>query len=101
MPMLMVIWPIHKGDNMKIDELYTKWLNGPEEIDATIANAPGNQTIKIVRNVHRAPLGDFLEAYIQHTKVPRWRRGWDWEIVNDIMKRALNTMVVQYIGDRA
>ena len=84
---------------MNLTEFRSKWrTNEIEEVDMLIVCNGTEHTIKMPRNVHSAPLGDFLDEYISHIKTPRWRRDSDWKYVKNRMKDALNYIILEWVA---
>jgi len=46
--------------------------------------------------LHSAKLGDFIKDYIEHTNISKWRRSFDWDIVEEQMRKHLNQATVQW-----
>lgn len=52
--------------------------------------------IKITASIIAAPVGQFVEAYARHLKIPWWRRRRDWREVEFRMRNILdNNIIVQ------
>ncbi len=75
---------------MTLDELHTRWLVGPCQVDCVIVNTPSHFLFKRDGFAHSAMLGDFLQAYMEHLSIPWYRKKWDWTIVKNEMIRYLN-----------
>lgn len=78
---------------MTLEELHTRWLVGPAQVDCVVVNAPRRLLFKRDGFAHTAMLGDYLKAYMDHLTIPWYRRKWDWKIVKSEMIRHLNGSV--------
>jgi hypothetical protein len=78
---------------MTLDELNTRWLVGPAQVDCVVVNVIGQPRFKRDGYSHSAMLGEYLQAYLDHLAIPWYRKGWDWKIVKSEMIRHLNGSV--------
>ena len=46
--------------------------------------------------LHSAKLGDFIKDYIEHTNISKWRRSFDWDIIEEQIRKHLNQATVQW-----
>lgn len=81
---------------MTLDEFKSKWITGEAEVECIIVNL--NPQIKHKRPgfVHSAPLGDFLNDYLEHISIPWYRKNWDWKLVKRLMLDKLNGISLDY-----
>lgn len=81
---------------MTLDELHSRWLIGPCQVDCVVVNVAGHPRFKRDGLAHSAMLGDFIQAYIEHTAIPWYRKKWDWKIVRNEMIRYLNVIEIRF-----
>ncbi len=83
---------------MKYKELTEKYgTDIIEEVPVIVYrqyDEPKESTMKA--RLHSAKLGDFIKDYIEHLNIPRWRRMFDWDIVEEQMRKHLNQTVIQW-----
>ncbi len=53
-----------------------------------------DSTMKL--RLHNAKLGDFIKDYVDHLSISKWRRSYDWDIVEEQMRKHLNQASVQW-----
>ena len=69
---------------------FQRWYVKVEERKHVLVNVEKRPEYSAPTKIYRAPLGDLLEEYVNHLKTPRWRRGWDWQIVRTVIRDTLN-----------
>ena len=75
---------------MRYEEYCTKW-----KTDKTVPgkcrliNVPGQPTIERQFPVHVSFLGDFIKDYMDHLKIPWWRKKYDWNMVEEKMRKSV------------
>lgn len=86
---------------MRYDKLTKKYGTDKMEdvyIDGSVYT--NNEHINIQgtmkQQLHSAGFGDFIKDYIKHLNLPIWRRDFDWSLVEQIMRKALNQCQVQW-----
>ncbi len=76
---------------MTLDEWSTKWGTGViEGVPGRVVNVEGNPKITLKMELHQAPVGDLIKAYIEHLNTPWWRRERYWKLVEEWMREKLN-----------
>ena len=84
---------------MRYKNIFKKWKTGnvvKQKINIINAETDGD----IYRDTyeHVAPLGEFLKEYIKHLSISRWRRRWDWKLVEKEMRETLNIVTLDFMG---
>ena len=59
----------------------------------------GEQYINAKLETCEAGLGDFIKDYIDHIKIKKWHRKYDWNIVEERMRKILNKATVEWFNE--
>lgn len=88
---------------MTLDEFEKKWCTGTENVDNRLVWFDGSIRHFNVKMYERtAPVGDFIQAYVEHLSIPWWRRKkMEWKFVEKIMREVvLNQFNIRYYWGR-
>ena len=83
---------------MKYEELTKKYgTDTIEEVPVVMYSRyeKSKETTTKLR-LHSAKLGDFIKDYTEHLNISKWRRSYDWDIVEEQMRKHLNQAAVQW-----
>lgn len=76
---------------MTMDEWRSRWNTGVvEDVPTRVVNVEGDQQLTIKMELHEAPMGDFIKEYVNHLRIPWWRRGHYWSLIEEWMREKLN-----------
>lgn len=76
---------------MKLREFIDKWRTDEKrQVEFQLPKSQGSKVVKINQSVHTADLGDFINEYIKHHRVPFWKKGGEWAIVDKRFRHELN-----------
>ncbi len=76
---------------MTMDEWTSKWATGiTDDVPGKVVNVPESPDITLRMERHTAPLGDFIKEYVNHLRIPWWRRGHYWSLIEGWMREKLN-----------
>lgn len=76
---------------MKLHEFVDKWkTDEKKQVEFQLPTPGGSNVVKINQSVHTAYLGDFINEYIKHHRVPFWKKGGGWAIVDKRFRYELN-----------
>jgi hypothetical protein len=82
---------------MTFRELETRWkTEHVDSVPVTLITETGKVLTNMDRFRHEAPIGDFAKAYIDHLMISRWRRRYDWDLVEEAMRKKMNQAVFQW-----
>lgn len=77
---------------MNYETLRTKWAAGKRQIDGVL---PDGRRVASRRDYSLISMGDLIKEYHAHLSLPRWRRGYDWDMAEKAMRGALNLVKVE------
>jgi len=82
---------------MTFNKFMKKWDTGKtSNISCYIINDNKKQEVMLDRPLSEAGLGDFMEEFIKHQNISRWRRSFDWKSVSESMKNKLDMIKLSW-----
>ena len=76
---------------MTLRQWKKKWATGTiEGGPGRLVNVEGEPTISVNMERHEAPMGEFIKEYVNHLRIPWWRRGPFWKLIEKWMRKELD-----------